>query len=207
MELWFDEEQRERVGISIPEAGYYLSLHVAFLYRFTGNERIVLGLQEWPQSDRLSLGQAVGEYLSGLTISCTAEQLLSSDVLEPEDLEQLEETLLIRDGAEAVLNLIQSTWSDLPDELMRTVPPTLAAARANLALYDQRMKARPDVVAVLGEALMAMEPHFVLPIEREREWWFHLPAQLHLRFQSTPLTTLVRGLSGLEHSARLEEVD
>ena len=104
-ELWFDAIQRAEEGITAGDAAYHLCLHGTMLRRYTGEPAATAGLVELPAGERTSLLNAVGVYLRELILAPAAESILAEDVIEPEDLERLEDMLILRIGVEEVLLL------------------------------------------------------------------------------------------------------
>lgn len=183
VQLWFDEELRHETDINAADAGYHVVLHAVQLFRFTAEAAVLAGLESWPLNERQLLMTAVGSYLGELTFTDTLRQLLVRDDLEPEDLEQLEDVLLARDGLEEVLRFLPQLAEGFSDSHHASFQQSLADATAHAAECDALLQGRPDVLSVLGEPLAALEEAFEQPVDQQRSWWFQLPKQLAQEYE------------------------
>ena len=166
---WFDQEIREELEISIAEAAYHACLHASALYRLTGQERVLAGLREFSETDRLRLSRAASKYVEQLDIATPTEVMLRDDGLSIEALEELEDLLLKRAEMEHVIEIIKMLSQTLTEEQTDSFRSSLAMAIAEVAHFDDLLDERPDVKSVLGEPLRACQACFVVPVESA---WF-----------------------------------
>ena len=176
--LWFDDAMRSESQVTLPEAGYSICMHAASLKRFTGNERVLSGLLEFDVSERLRIARATCDFMQHLGLDSTAESVLRDDLLDAEQLDQLEDSLIMRDEVDQTIKTVRAIGHDFSETQWETIRPQLAKVIADLAVFDQQLWERPDVLAVIGEPLETMASYFVDEALDESAWWLTLPGKL-----------------------------
>lgn len=175
-QAWIDPDNAAQRNIAPGEAAYHVCLHAAMLYRYTANEIATAGLTRLPPEQRARLVRAACDYASRLTLDQSLAGILADDALETEEIEQVQDILLMRDGLEEVLLLSKRLSADLPDQ--DAVRTALAMPFAIAGEVDRLLLGRPDVVSVIVHVLDGLRRNIAVAIDPRRQWWFSAPAPL-----------------------------
>jgi hypothetical protein len=200
--LWFDPAVRQEKKVSREEAAYHLFEHTAMLFRYTGRGLYLQGLTDQSPERRRSLVLAVCRYLKNCCLTATAGQLLSGDILDAEQLTELEDLMIERDGIEEVLRLAERLSADLLRAGDSQLRQELATVRSIVAELDDVLWERPDALTVACRALAGLRAQLAAEPDTRGHWWFGIAADLDETFDQAPLWKLVLHTDGPLQSDR-----
>jgi hypothetical protein len=189
--FWFDPDSRQDRDVSEEEAAYHVCEHAAMLFRYTGREDYLQGLMGQPPERRRSLVLAVCRYVGGLTLLDTARGLLSTDILDEDQVSEFEDLLIERDALEEVLALASRLVADLLRGGDGDVRRELATARSAVAELDDALWSRPDVVSVTCRALAGLHSQLAVRPDKRIQWWFGKAMSLDETFEQGGLQQLL----------------
>jgi len=171
--FWYDPDARPD-GMSAPEAAYYLLLHAGMTARYAGDPDVLAGLKTAVGDDRRRLLLDGCRYAAGLTLGRAAERLLD-DALESEQVEQLIDLAVARDGAEEALRAARALADDPADRADPEVRLALARAAAAASAPDEFLRPRPDLRAAIADQLEPLRDAAGPALDPTREWWLFPP--------------------------------
>jgi hypothetical protein len=189
--FWFDPDSRQDSDVSEEEAAYHLCEHAAMLFRYTGREDYLKGLTGQSPEQRRSLVLAVCRYVGGLTLLDTARRLLSTDILDEDQLSEFEDLLIERDALEEVLALATRLVADLLRGGASDLRRELARAKTLVADLDDTLWSRPDVVSVACRALAGLRSQLAVRPDERIQWWFGKAMSLDETFEHGGLQELL----------------
>jgi hypothetical protein len=204
--FWFDPDSRQDSDVSENEAAYHLCEHAAMLFRYTGREDYLKGLTGQPTERRRSLVLAVCRYVGGLILIETARRLLSTDILDGDQLSEFEDLLIERDALEEVLALATRLVADLLRGGDGDLRGELATVRTLVADLDDSLWSRPDVVSVASRALAGLRSQLAVPPDERVQWWFGKAAFLDESFDRETLQELLAATAPAVTLAPLDSV-
>jgi hypothetical protein len=189
--FWFDPDSRQDSDVSEEEAAYHLCEHAAMLFRYTGQQVHLRGLEEQPPERRRLLVLAVCRYLGRLALTDTARRLLLRDCLDDDELTQFEDLLIERDALEEVLGLATRLVADLLRGGDSDLRRELATARSVVAELDDALWSRQDVVSVACRALAGLRSQLAVRPDERVQWWFGKAMSLDETFEHGGLQELL----------------
>jgi hypothetical protein len=191
---WQSSDRRAALEMSEEEAAYSTLEHAALWLRSRGGD-IPDELARLPGPDRGRLVRAACRFAGGFALPDHFSQLLQTDALEPEEIEEVEQALSQIDGLDAVVDLsalLVGPDLDQDGGLLHE----LTRARCVVAALVGRLSARPDLAAVASRFLLPQRQ----PRYRDGDWpadWFTRLRELDRGFGDPALAEMLPGVTSM----------
>lgn len=178
---WLGATRAKHLAIRRDEAAAGLLEHAALLWRYTADERIRSELRDWPPQRRRQLIRDACRYFVRTTYSAQMTTLCAHEALTDDHLARIQSLLLLRDGAQAALDvavyLAQELWEKEPKLLF-----ALADVYTQFAKGDEAILQRPDILSIAGKIFAPFQPLLRVELDKDRYWWIFHAAELDQQF-------------------------
>lgn len=122
--------------------------------------------------ERMILVHQASKYVRQFALPPSLERILKTDVLEPEDNEEVEHVLCQIDELEAVVGMcVRMVREYLEDARHRQLLTDLVQMRLVASELVRRLSARPDIVSVASRIVLNQREPEYLPDGRPLDWF------------------------------------
>jgi len=186
LEFFGSEAQRNTVGMSVGEAAYNVLMHAGLLFRYSGSEEIIKLAFDNMSDDLITEIQVSAiRYASSTTILARAELILHKDYLEEDEIMQIEDLIISRDGLEAMLLLSVKLSLKFIENGNHDMLVALSNLRVLAAEFDDLLLTRPDIASVCSRSIRWLRDMIAIDFskeERSNHWWFYKAVELDDRY-------------------------
>lgn len=177
LDWWRKPARRFQLEISEEEAAYLVLENVALLIRRREYGRqprvgdiIPADLAQMAQDEKVRLVAAACKYAQEFSLPAHFNRILQTNLLEPEEIEEIEHVLCQVDGLDAAV----SVAAELVRPLLENNPELLAQlaqTRCVVATLVQQLSGRPDIVSVASRLVLVQRNPCYLEDGRAADWF------------------------------------
>lgn len=175
LEFWNSKEEAVGFGVTKGEAAYSVLEHSGMLYRYTADRKYI---EKVKQFDLEEILMDAFDYIEGMTIAESINDLINSDEISEFDMDDAEILIRARDGLETALNVI----SDLVKSSVYSGDfrylDKLTNARLKAHEFDNAIESDIALITVATRGVAKYKEYIEVELSEKDYWWFYRAREL-----------------------------